>query len=200
MKKLIPLIAILIISTSLCAQSIQDTSKTDPSLKGQYEFMLSKSKTLNGYKLVNPARLSTFWKSIKDTIAISRQSVIKANKKIIEQDQQIKGLNNQITGNETSLASSNAKVNEIQFLGMAFTKSSYNMIVWTIIIVLAITLAVVIIRSGKLIHEAKYRTSLYEEISQEYQNYKVKANEKEKKLARELQDERNAIEELKNRQ
>jgi hypothetical protein len=57
----------------------------------------------------------------------------------------------------------------------------------------------VILRSAKHIHEAKYRSSLYEEISQEYQSYKTKANDKEKKLARELQDERNKLDELKNR-
>jgi len=60
-------------------------------------------------------------------------------------------------------------------------------------------LAIIILRSAKHIHEAKYRSTLYDEISQEYQNYKVKANDKEKKLARELQDERNKLDELKNR-
>ena len=46
---------------------------------------------------------------------------------------------------------------------------------------------------------AKYRTELYDEISNEYQSYKSRTNEKEKKLARELQDERNKLEEYKTR-
>lgn len=105
----------------------------------------------------------------------------------------------QVSGAQSSLASSNAKLNEISFIGIGFTKSNYNIFVWGLIAALGITLTIVILRSAKNIHEAKYRTSLYEEVNQEYQNYKAKSNEKEKKLARELQDERNKLEELKSK-
>ncbi|WP_316816264.1 hypothetical protein [Pedobacter nyackensis] len=204
MKKVIlPIVSALILSiNALSAQGqlVKDSIKiVDPSLKGQYQLMLSKSKSLNGYKLVNPARLGVFWKNVNDTLATGRKQLANATKKIKEQENNISSLKAQISGNESSLASSNAKVNEISFLGISFTKSSYNTIVWTMIVVLAAALAIVILRSAKHIHEAKYRSTLYEEIAQEYQAYKTKANDKEKKLARELQDERNKLDELKNR-
>ena len=47
--------------------------------------------------------------------------------------------------------------------------------------------------------EAKHRTQLYDEISAEYQAYKTKSNEQQRKLARELQDERNIIDEMKSK-
>jgi len=200
MKKiLLPIIAILLISISAQAQLKADTSKIDPTLSGQYQLMLSKSKTLNGYKLVNPSRLSLFWKNVRDSLAVNQKQLVVTRKKIQDQAKEISKLNKQITGTESSLANSNAKLNEISFLGIGFTKSNYNLIVWGLIITLAIALAIIILRSAKHIHEAKYRSTLYEEISQEYQNYKTKANEKEKKLARELQDERNKLDEFKNR-
>ena len=201
MKKIIlPIISAFILSFTAQGQVINDSAKVvDPSLRGQYQLMLSKSKTLNGYKLVNPARLSAFWKNVNDTITTTRKQLANSAKQLKEQENNITGLKAQISGNESSLASSNAKVNEISFLGMAFTKSTYNTIVWSLIIALAAALAIVILRSAKHIHEAKYRSNLYEEIAQEYQSYKTKANDKEKKLARELQDERNKLEELRNR-
>jgi peptidoglycan hydrolase CwlO-like protein len=200
MKKiLLPIIAILLISISAQAQVKADTSKVDPTLSGQYQLMLSKSKTLNGYKLVNPSRLSLFWKNVRDSLAVNQKQLVVTRKKIQDQTKEISELNKQITGTESSLATSNAKLNEISFLGIGFTKGNYNLIVWGLIITLAIALAIIILRSAKHIHEAKYRSTLYEEISQEYQNYKTKANEKEKKLARELQDERNKLDEFKNR-
>lgn len=202
-KVILPIISALILSiNALSAQGqfTKDSARVvDPSLKGQYQLLLSKSKTLNGYKLVNPARLGAFWQSVNDTLTIGRRQLLSATKKIKEHEQNITGLKAQISGNENSLASSNAKVNEISFLGISFTKSNYNTVVWTLIIALAAALTVVILRSAKHIHEAKYRSTLYEEIAQEYQSYKTKANDKEKKLARELQDERNKLEELKNR-
>ena len=183
----------------LKADTIQKTRVVDPSLKGQYESLLYRSKSYYGAKLIIPGRLTAFYQNVADSIRKERTSNKTTQAKIREQSRTIDSLNTQIKGNESSLESSNAKLDEIRFLGIPFAKSTYNMIVWSLIIVLALGLAFVVIRSAKNIHEAKYRTDLYEEISKEYQTFKVKANEKEKRLARELQDERNKLDELKNR-
>ncbi len=198
-KFILPIISALILSFSAQGQSTTDSTKTDPSLKGQYQLMLTKSRNFDGYKLINPSRITTFWRNVNDTLTTGRKQLINATKKIEEQEKDIADLKTQISGKEDSLASSNAKVNEISFLGISFTKSTYSTMVWTLIIGLAAALAIVILRSAKHIHEAKYRSTLYEEIAQEYQSYKTKANDKEKKLARELQDERNKLEELRSR-
>ncbi|PTS95710.1 hypothetical protein DBR11_20720 [Pedobacter sp. HMWF019] len=201
MKRFIlPLFAAICLLLITQVTFAQDTTKTDPSLSGQYQFMLSKSKTLYGAKLINPARLSGLWKNVKDTINTERKQLVASKAKIKEQQKTITDLKAQIEGKESSLASSNAKLNEISFLGIPFTKSTYNSIVWTLIVVLALALAFVVVRSAKHIHEAKYRSTLYQEIADEYQAYKVKANDKEKKLARELQDERNKLEDYKSRE
>jgi hypothetical protein len=177
-----------------------DTVKnTDFSLNGQYQFMLSRSKNINGYKLINPGRLAGVWQSALDTLKKERGELKKVNAKLAEQGKNINTLQSEINGKETSLTTSNAKVNEITFLGIAFDKGTYHIIVWSIIIVLALALVIVIARSAKNIIEAKHRTQLYDEISTEYQAFKSKANEKERKLARELQDERNIVEELRSK-
>ena len=194
-KNLLLMLALFLINLHSQAQNT-DTTKVDPSLKGQYQSLLSKSKTLNGYKLVNPVRLSSFWQSIRDSLNTTQKQLSEVKKKISEQSNQIESLQKNISGTTSSLANSNARINEISFLGISFTKTNYNTLVWGLILLLALTLTFIILRSAKHIHEAKYRSTLYEEISQEYQNYKVKANEKEKKLARELQDERNKLEEI----
>jgi peptidoglycan hydrolase CwlO-like protein len=198
MKKTLFIFIAAFISITSSAQLRKDSVKIDPTLNGQYQLLLSKSRTLDGYKLINPARLSSFWKNVRDTINTTRRQLINTKKEVTNYQNEIVGLNKQVTGAETSLASSNARLNEISFLGIGFTKSNYNIFVWGLIASLAIALTVVILRSARNVHEAKYRSTLYEEISQEYQNYKVKANEKEKKLARELQDERNKLEEIRN--
>lgn len=179
--------------------SIDTAKNTDPSLRGQYQFMLSRSKSINGYKLINPTRLSSLWKSATDTIRKERIELTKDRAKIIEQQKTIANLQAEVSGKESSLSDSNAKLNEISFLGISFTKGSYQLMVWSIIVILALALFIVIARSAKNILEAKHRTQLYDEISIEYQAYKTKANEQQRKLARELQDERNIIEEMKNK-
>lgn len=212
MNRILPLLIFLFLGTLIGQTAAQTTAPSpakadtiqkiriiDPSLKGQYESLLYRSKSYYGAKLIIPGRLTAFYQNVADSIKKERASYKTTQLKIKGQAKTIDSLNNQIKGNESSLESSNSKLDEINFLGIPFAKSTYNMIVWSLIIVLALGLAFVIIRSAKNIHEAKYRTDLYEEISKEYQTFKIKANEKEKKLARELQDERNKLDELKNR-
>ncbi|MBB2146968.1 hypothetical protein GM921_15805 [Pedobacter sp. LMG 31464] len=177
-----------------------DTVKnTDFSLNGQYQFMLSRSKSLYGARLINPTRLNSVWKSVNDTLRKERVELKNAKAKVIEQEKTISSLKTEISGKESTLNDTTAKADEINFLGISFTKGTYSIIVWSIIIILAIALFIVIARSAKNILEAKHRTQLYDEISTEYQAYKVKTNEQQRKLARELQDERNIIEEMKSR-
>ncbi|MDN3587075.1 hypothetical protein QWY86_10375 [Pedobacter aquatilis] len=174
------------------AHAQQDTSKnTDPSLNGQYQFMLKKSKTLYGAKLINPARLTSLWKSVSDTLRKERKQLVESKQQIKTQAENISSLKGEVSGKESSLASATASVNEINFLGISFNKGTYNTIVWAIIIVLAAALAIVILQTGKYRKEATYRTQLYQEVADEFQAHKVKAKDKEMKLARELQDERN---------
>jgi hypothetical protein len=177
-----------------------DTVKnTDFSLNGQYRFMLSRSRSSFGSKLINPVRLDALWKSVNDTLRKERVELKNAKSKVAEQEKTITSLNTEINGKESTLNSTVAKADEINFLGIPFTKGTYQIMVWSIIVVLAIALFVVIARSTKNILEAKHRTQLYDEISAEYQAYKTKSNEQQRKLARELQDERNVIEEMKSR-
>ena len=208
MNRILPLLIFLFLAASIGqstaqivkkADTLQKVRVIDPSLKGQYESLLYRSKSYYGAKLIIPARLTAFYQNVADSIRKERASSKNAFIKIREQAKTIDTLNSQIKGNESSLANSNAKLDQISFLGIPFSKSAYNTLVWSIIIVLALALAFVVIRSAKNISEAKYRTELYDEVSKEYQTFKVKANEKEKKLARELQDERNKLDELKNR-
>jgi len=137
--------------------------------------------------------LSDFWKSTADTLKLFRGKQKQANAKIIAQAKTVDSLKTQITAKDQKLAE---KVEQINFIGMTVSLSIYNLIVWGLIILLAIATFIVVARSASFRHEAHYRTKLYSELEDEFKGYKTKANEKEKKLARELQTERNKLDEL----
>lgn len=186
-------------ATTYQKRFIDTVKNTDFSLQGQYRFLLSRSRTSYGSKLINPVRLDALWKSVNDTLRKERASLKNASIKVKEQEKEIANLKTEVSGKENSLNETNAKADEISFLGISFTKGTYNALVWSIIGILAIALFVVIARSTKSILDAKHKSQLYDEISAEYQAYKTKSNEQQRKLARELQDERNAMEELRTR-
>ncbi|RYY35793.1 MAG: hypothetical protein EOP46_08760 [Sphingobacteriaceae bacterium] len=163
---------------------------TDRSLSGQYRYLLSKV-----YNYQQPV-VAAFYKNFNDTLKTTRAQLQKANETVASQKAIITKLTTEATIKDELISSSNAKVDEIKLLGISFTKASYNTLMWGLVIGFGVALAIVIFSTGRYKHEAKYRIKLYEELSEEFQTYKSKANEKEKKLARELQTERNKLDDL----
>jgi Skp family chaperone for outer membrane proteins len=162
----------------------------DKSLNGQYKYLLTKT-----YHIQEPF-ITSFYKNLKDTINVERRKREEAETKLAAQTKTTSDLQSNVSEKEKSLAQSNARVNSVDFLGIYIEKSVYNLIMWGLVIILGATAAVVIARSGSHSREARYRIGLYNELEEEFKNYKAKANDKEKKLARELQTERNKVDEL----
>jgi len=172
------------------ADTTGESINTDKSLSGQYRYLLTKV-----YNYQQPL-LAAFHKSVMDTLLQTRHALRDTNAKLATANKTIDSLNNGIKSTNQSLTESNAKVNAIDFVGISLPKSTYNLIMWGLVIIFGAAAAVVIARSGSYSREAKYRTQLYNELEEEYRVYKAKANEKEKKLARELQTERNKLDDI----
>jgi Skp family chaperone for outer membrane proteins len=160
--------------------------KVDKSLYGQYQYLLTKV-----YNYQRPF-VDAIWKNYTDTLRGAHNQLKAANDKIAEQAKTITGLQADVTAKEQALT----QTDSISFLGIDLTKSSYNLIMWGLVLAIGAIAAIVIARTGGYRKEAVYRTTLYNELEEEFKTFKAKANEKEKKLARELQTERNKLDEL----
>ncbi|WP_461453662.1 hypothetical protein [Mucilaginibacter sp.] len=176
-------------STKVIAAS-KPAAPTDNSLNGQYQYLLTKV-----YFYQQPL-LNAFHKSITDTLTLARQELKASQAKLAVANKIIDSLQASIKVNAQTLTESNQKVDEVSFIGIPVTKETYNWIMWGLVLVFGATAVIVIARSGASTREATYRTQLYSELEEEYRVYKTKTVEKEKKMARELQTERNKIDEL----
>ena len=199
MKLTLP--SILIISSLLFqvqAVHSQDTTKTnDNSIYGQYQDIIQKSKRNDqGFKVVNPERLLTFQKNFTDTIRQAKKKLEGAQTTINQQNKTLSSLKAELETERKNLNGFKSQVDEINLFGLGVDKATYNWLMWGLVIGLGAALAFTIFRSASSHKEAKYRIKLFDELSEEFQSFKIKANEKEKKLARELQTERNRVDEL----
>jgi hypothetical protein len=158
----------------------------DKSLHGQYQYVLTKV-----YHYQEPF-ISSLWRNVSDTLNSSRRKLKDAQGKLTVQNKTIDSLNAQVTSKDQALS----RVDGIDILGFLLSKTTYNLIVWGLVAVFGITAFVVIASSGRAKREARYRTQLYTELEEEFKTFKTKANDKEKKLARELQTERNKLDDL----
>jgi hypothetical protein len=163
------------------------------SLNNQYQYMLSKT-----LRFQQPL-LAALWKNVTDTISKQRndaraaQAKISADAKLIDS---LKTAATNVSKEQTSTQASNTPSDTISLFGIVLSKSTYNLVMVGLVVVLGLALAIVIGTTAKHKHEARHRTELYEEIEEEYKTYKAKATEKELRLARELQTERNKLDEL----
>lgn len=194
------------ISKPSAAVSTQPAKKVEPvpapaqpidnSLEGQYEALLKHSWMQQGYKVVNPTRLSSLWKSVNDTINDYKKQLSVSKQQTANLEKQLSSQDTQPINDNKVVESPKVPVSEIQVLGMYLNANTYNWIVWGIILVLAIALTTILLTTAKRANDSKHYKQIYEELSSEYQSFKTKSKEKELKLARELQTERNTIEEL----
>jgi hypothetical protein len=164
-----------------------DTGPTDKSLNGQYQYALTKV-----YHYQQPF-ITSLWKSVSDTLAQSRLKLKDAEGKMDAQNKTIEQLKADSVTSAQNLVS---KRENIDAFGITMSLTFYNVVVWGLIIALGITVFAVISQSGGNRTEAQYRIKLFKELEEEFKAYKTKANDKEKKLARELQTERNKVDEL----
>jgi hypothetical protein len=164
------------------------TLLTDKSLNGQYKYLLSKV-----YRYQQPL-IAALWKNFTDTLNANHRKLVDAQAKALAQTKTISDLKLKVDSVGKEQLSS--KADDIDLLGILLAKNTYSSIMWGLVIILSATAAVVIFRSGSLSREAHHRINLYNELEEEFKVYKTKANDKEKKLARELQTERNKVDEL----
>lgn len=196
---LIPLFIYLLLINNLLTTA-QDTAKVvDNSLSGQYKELLAKSNHFQDYKVVKVYRLSALYKNFTDSLNKEKRSATSIKQALASQNKEISQLKSNFSKKDLELSAVHSRLDEISLLGIPMAKSSYNLLMWGLLILLATVLAVVLFKSLVYRREAQHRINLFDEISQEYKTYKTRSNDKEKKLARELQDEINKVAELSGR-
>ncbi|SKB54803.1 hypothetical protein [Daejeonella lutea] len=170
--------------------------KPGTTLSQQYQDVVINSGSYQGFKEIRQDKLDLFWKNISDTLNKERALLADAKAKLGSNDQAALSSKTELENARKELEQSKARVDQINLLGMYLEKGTYNMVMWGLVFLLGAGLAFAIYRSSSSLKEARYRTGLYNDLSEEFQKHKVNANEKEKKLARELQTERNRIAEM----
>jgi len=173
---------LIFLSSSVIAQ-VQDTT-----LAKQYEEVVIKSGSYKVYKNIRKTKIEQLWKNVTDSL--QKEKKIAAESKAQLQ----KGLA-EIPLLQAEIQELKAANSPIKKLGNV----SDSTLLWGLIVLLTAGIVIVIYRSRSAVQEVKEQTERYEELSTEFREYKSKAAEKERKLARELQDERNLVDELKAR-
>jgi hypothetical protein len=175
------------------AAALEGKAKT---LQERYLLMKAKSESYQDYKVIKEGVMDGVWK-------ISTDTLIKREQQLADAHAKIKSLQNDATTARTALKAKEDSMAEVVFasthinvLGISFTKGLFQALVALGIGALT---AVILFLSTRIksmlafVHESK---AIVASVTNEFEEYKRKSFEKQTKLNRELQTERNKLAEL----
>lgn len=185
------------VAASLSAQEPQQTKSIDEgAISDQFDFVIRNSynyKDENGqsYEVVKRNMMATLKAHTLDSLNAIHLKLDKTNKIVSDQKNEISTLKTVLSNTQEKLASTNKEKNSIAFLGIQMSKTSYNLLMWSIIVALSVFLLTFIYRfknSNAVTKAAKNRLL---EVENEFNEYRRTALAREQKIARQLQDEIN---------
>jgi cell division protein FtsB len=186
----------LLLSTGVFAQAENTGPK---SLKDQFQEMLESSETYTEYKVVKRSKLNEYSSAVQDSLSKGRTNIVGLSAEVKELKTQVSRLTARIADLESQLSESESLRNSLVFLGIKMNKATYHTLVWVIIGVLAVFGAFAYLsfmRSNQLTTKTKKEMKTLE---LEYDDHRKTSQEKQIKMGRELQTERNLVEELKSK-
>ena len=126
-----------------------------------------------------------------DSLKILRKELKKSKELFDKQENKAKQLELEVTSMKKKVEELSQVKDEVTFLGGACTKSTYNAIMWSIIIILALALLFFVYQFKNNYSVNKRNKDELNKLENELEQSKKKALKKEQELMRKLQDEIN---------
>jgi hypothetical protein len=193
MKALFTLLVCLIVSESCFAQKPSEVLQGTHSLRERYLLMKSKSQSYGEYKVIKETTLDGVWRIMQDSIAAKNKAIVVANTNIKDLNAELNKTIATLKEKEQSMTDILHASTHINVLGMDLGKGAFISMVGIIIAGLIVFLGVVIGRMKLQSKALSERNLAVSALTSEFDEYKHRAMDKQTKLSRELQDERNKL-------
>jgi hypothetical protein len=178
------------------AQSTVALENKPQALQERYYLMKTKAETYQDYKVIKESILDGVWKIVNDSLNKREKQLADAKVKIDTLQHNLGRAHAEVKSKNDSMADIVFASTHINVLGKNFSKSFFLVIFFTLFIGLALVITLLVARMKGMqsfVNESKLIVS---SVNNELEDYKHKAMEKQVKLARELQTERNKLSDL----
>lgn len=187
-------ILVLLIFLGLQTSFGQNVATTEPqSIDGKFENLLKTSNNFEEYKVIKKYRINQLRENTKKHIEGLNSQIGNLEGNINTLSSEIAQLKTSLSNTQTTLEDTNLEKDSMSFFGSQMSKSSYNTMVWSIAGVLLLGLLFFIFKykNGNILTKQAQRK--LDDLEYNFEDYKRKSLEKEQKLGRQLQDERNKL-------
>ena len=178
--------------------SMQALEEKDISLEDRYELMKETSQTFKDYKVIKREVLDGVLKISLDSITALELKLAEAEATIAAFDQKIKDAEQVRDQANAEKAAMEYDATHLTVMGISFNKSFFASLMGIIIAALLVFLVLVSGRLKMVYTTLKEKIENLDIITKDFEEYKRKALDKQMKISRELQDERNRLAEMRN--
>ena len=186
------LLLFLFLITSFVAYTQENIEvEEDSSIKGQFDRIYRISTTYQTYKVINRDEYEKLKSNVLDSLKSSKKLISEKENLLKTERDNVELLNSMLNTTKLDLDTAQQKENSIFLFGTHLNKTTYNLILWFIIILLFVGLGFFVFKFSKsnvLTNEAQ---SNLLNIEKEFDDHRKKSIEREQKLRRQLQDEIN---------
>lgn len=190
-------ILLLILFSWTVIQAQEDTEETDKlsltegTVENQFEYVIQRSNNYQDYKVVKKTWLTQLKSHVLDSLDAINKEVIKSASTIKNQDEEILNLKENLDNTQNELNNTVNEKDSMQLFGLQLSKTSYNLLLWSVIAGLLVLLIVFIFRYRSSNAITKDTNKKLVEIEDEFEEHRRTALEREQKVRRQLQDELN---------
>ena len=177
--------------TFVNAQEEEEISSDSSSINSQFQDIIENSNNYQDYKVVKQIRLEQLQKSTVEEINNLNDEIEETNATIQQQKNEIQTLKNNLAETKTALENATQEKDDIIFLGFATEKNTYQTIMWLLLIILVLILVFFIYKYKSSNTQTKEAQKRLAEAEADYDDFRQKSLEKQQKLGRMLQDEKN---------
>ena len=183
----------LLVTVAGFSQQVNDALQGDHTLRERYMILKSKSQTYGAYKVIKESYLDGVWKIMQDSLAAKEASIKAGNVNINNLKSQLSQTEKTLTAKEQSMTEILHASTHINVLGIEFAKGAFISIVAITIAGLLVLLGLIIARMKVQSKSLSERSLAVTALTHEFDEYKHRAMDRQTKLSRELQDERNKL-------
>lgn len=181
---------------AFCLISLFAQAQDSETLTQRFSTIKDKSQTFKDYKVIKQVTLDAFWQSVEDSLAKQRQAITTQQSEINAFNTRMDQLKVEIARREEAVAEIEFDSDHITVAGIAMHKATFISVFFISLAALATLLVLSFTRSQFLSRSLKEKAEGMLILSSEFEEYKHRALEKQMKLSRELQDERNRLAEV----
>ena len=169
----------------------QDTLEKPTPLATLFDSIYTISNSYDRYKIIKKVYFQDLKRQSLDSVENYKQQLIEKESLLKLETQNFETLKAQADLTQIALNQSLQKENSITLFGAAISKKNYNLILWSIVLLLLLGLCYYIYKFNNNKHLTKKAQNSLTEIEQELTAYRKQSLENEQKLRRKLQDEIN---------